>query len=95
MDANIDKTNFFATLLIILLVSVPLALNPEAGAAMVQQSYAFIATNFGWLYALGGVAALVVLVWLAFGRYGEVQLGQPGDKPEFSTMSWVAMLFCW
>jgi BCCT family betaine/carnitine transporter len=94
LDTNIDKVNFTATLLIILLVSVPLALNPEAGAAIVQQSYVFIATHFGWLYAVAGVAALLVLLWLAFGRYGQVRLGLEGDRPEFSTPSWVAMLFC-
>ena len=58
MDANLDKTNFTATLLVIVLVSVPLALNPEGGAALVQSWYAFIATNFGWLYALAGVGAM-------------------------------------
>jgi BCCT family betaine/carnitine transporter len=91
---NIDKTNFVATILIILLVSVPLILSPESGGQVVQQSYQFIATNFGWLYLLGGVAALVLLVWLAFGRFGGVKLGLADEAPEFSTYSWVAMLFC-
>jgi BCCT family betaine/carnitine transporter len=94
VDANVDKTNFVATLVIILLVSVPLALYPELGARVMQDAYAFIATNFGWLYLLAGVAALLLLMWLAFGRYGAVRLGTAGEKPEFSTYSWVAMLFC-
>ena len=94
MDANIDKTNFAATLIIILLVSVPLVLDPVGGAELVQQSYKFIATNFGWLYLLGGIAALLLVLWLAFGRFGAVTLGSAGEKPEFSTYSWVAMLFC-
>lgn len=94
MDANVDKTNFVATLVIILLVSVPLALYPELGARVMQDAYGFIATNFGWLYLLAGVAALLLLLWLAFGRYGAVRLGAAGEKPEFSTYSWVAMLFC-
>jgi BCCT family betaine/carnitine transporter len=94
LDANIDKTNFAATLIIILLVSVPLVLDPVGGAELVQQSYKFIATNFGWLYLLGGIAALLLVLWLAFGRFGVVTLGSAGEKPEFSTYSWVAMLFC-
>lgn len=94
MNANIDKTNFLATLLIILLVSVPLILSPEKGAAVVIESYQFIALNFGWLYQLAGVAVLVFLLWLAFGRFGAVKLGRDGDDPEFSTYSWIAMLFC-
>lgn len=94
MDANLDKTNFTATLFVIFLVSVPLVLNPEGGAALVQQSYAFIATNFGWLYAVAGIGAILVLAWLAFGRYGKVRLGAADETPEYSTYSWIAMLFC-
>lgn len=94
MDSNVDKTNFVATIVIILLVSVPLALNPTAGAEILQASYKFIASTFGPLYLLGGVAALLLLLWLAFGRYGKVLLGTEGEQPEFSTFSWVAMLFC-
>ncbi|MDP5054085.1 MAG: BCCT family transporter [Congregibacter sp.] len=94
MDANVDKINFAASIGIVLLVSVPLALNPIAGAALVEASYAFVATNFGWLYLLAGVAVLLLLMWLAFGRFGKVRLGAAGEGPEFSTYSWIAMLFC-
>jgi BCCT family betaine/carnitine transporter len=94
LNANVDKTNFIATLLIILLVSVPLALSPERGAAVIVDSYQFIAAHFGWLYQLAGIAVLVLLLWLALGRFGTVKLGRPEDEPEFSTYSWIAMLFC-
>tara|TARA_B110000503_G_scaffold36706_1_gene60054 strand:- start:44678 stop:46201 length:1524 start_codon:yes stop_codon:yes gene_type:complete len=94
LDSNVDKTNFAATIIIILLVSIPLALNPVAGAHIMERSYQFVATNFGWLYLLCGVSAMVLLLWLAFGRYGQVKLGNAADRPEFSTYSWVAMLFC-
>ena len=80
MDSNVDKTNFVATILIILLVSVPLALYPESGARIMQLSSQFVATNFGWLYLLAGVSALVLLLWLAFGRYGKVKLGTAQDQ---------------
>ncbi len=36
---------------------------------------------------------LVLCLYLAFGRYGSVRLGAPGERPEFSTVSWLAMLF--
>jgi BCCT family betaine/carnitine transporter len=94
LDSSVDKTNFVATIVIVLLVSVPLALNPDAGAQVLQDSYTFIAATFGPLYLLSGVGALLLLLWLAFGRYGNVLLGEEGDTPEFSTFSWVAMLFC-
>ena len=33
------------------------------------------------------------LLALAFSRYGEIPLGLDGEKPEYSTASWSAMLF--
>ncbi|HEB28053.1 MAG TPA: BCCT family transporter [Porticoccus sp.] len=94
MDQNIDKTNFVGTIMVILLVSVPLIIAPEAGAKIIQECYDFIASQFGVLYLLSGCAALLLLVWLAFSRYGGITLGDENEPPEFSTYSWIGMLFC-
>ena len=42
---------------------------------------------------LVAVAALGACAWLVFGRYGSVVLGQDGDAPAFSELSWAAMMF--
>ena len=36
---------------------------------------------------------LLVAVYLAFSRYGRIKLGRDDDQPEFSTVSWLTMLF--
>ena len=41
---------------------------------------------------MGSVATLLFLLYLAFSRYGEIRLGS--SRPDFSTFSWSAMLFC-
>jgi len=46
-----------------------------------------------WFFLLSVTTFLILTMWLALGRYGKVKLGQPDDKPEFSTTSWLAMLF--
>jgi BCCT family betaine/carnitine transporter len=94
MDPSVDKVNFAASVAIVLLVAIPLALNPVEGAAIVMNSYAFIATNFGWLYLMAGVSVLVLLLWLALSRFGVVRLGAANESPEFNTYSWIGMLFC-
>jgi BCCT family betaine/carnitine transporter len=94
LDQNIDKTSFAATIFVILIVSVSLFVSPEAGAKIMQDGYDFVAAQFGVLYLACGCAALLLLVWLAFGRYGRIKLGDVSDEPEFSTFSWVSMLFC-
>lgn len=49
--------------------------------------------KFGWLYLWFAAAVAGFLVWLAFSRYGRVKFGERDDKPEFSTMSWLSMIF--
>jgi len=36
---------------------------------------------------------LILCAWLAFSRYGDIRLGRDDDEPEFSTISWLSMLF--
>jgi BCCT family betaine/carnitine transporter len=94
LDQNIDKTSFIATIAVILLVSIPLIIAPETGAEIITQCYQWIAHTFGFLYIFAGSASLVLLIWLASSRYGDIKLGDEDDQPEFSTYSWVGMLFC-
>lgn len=53
----------------------------------------FIATNFEWLYIFGASAFVVFVLWLMLSRYGSIKLGPNESKPEYSTLSWFAMLF--
>lgn len=55
--------------------------------------FAFLTTDFGWLYLLA-VAFFVVFIYaIAFSRYGKIKLGKDDDKPEFSNFQWFSMLF--
>ncbi|WP_417668387.1 BCCT family transporter [Roseibium sp.] len=47
----------------------------------------------GWFLMLSVTGMLVFCVALAFSRYGAIRLGADDDRPEFSTASWIAMLF--
>src|SRR5699024_784215 len=48
---------------------------------------------FSWLYLWFAVAVAGLLIWLAFSRYGKIKFGDRDDKPEFSTLSWISMIF--
>lgn len=54
----------------------------------------WVSHYFGWLYILSIVAFIGFCVWMALSKYGKIKLGKDTDKPEFSTFSWYAMLFC-
>lgn len=46
-----------------------------------------------WLLLLLVLAFLLLVVALAASRYGRLVLGRPGERPEFTRATWLAMLF--
>jgi BCCT family betaine/carnitine transporter len=91
---DIDWLIFIGTALAIVAVCVPLVLFPDAGARTVGAAFEFVTRNFGVAYIATSCAALILLAWLACGRFAQVRLGPDGCAPEFSTFSWAAMIFC-
>ena len=53
----------------------------------------WITQNFGWYYMIIVAIMIFFCVFLIFSPIGKLKLGKPGDKPEFNTISWFAMLF--
>ncbi|MBM7457884.1 BCCT family transporter [Rhodococcus coprophilus] len=53
----------------------------------------WIVVELGWLYVLAASAFVFFVLWLALSKYGRIPLGQDGEKPEFRTVSWIAMMF--
>lgn len=53
----------------------------------------WITGNFAWLFVLASGGFVVFAIFLAFTRYGNIKLGPDDSVPEFSTFSWVSMMF--
>lgn len=66
---------------------------PEQLEYVTEAITTFISVNFGWYYLIIVMAMLIFCVYLIFSRYGSIKLGKEDDKPEFSLISWFAMLF--
>ncbi|MFG6118867.1 BCCT family transporter [Thalassobacillus sp. B23F22_16] len=89
----IDWPTFIGAFALLLLVVVPLVIFPEAGAALVDQANTFMTSNFGVLYLVMGLLVFAFLIFVAFSENGHILLGDEGEKPEFNSFSWAAMLF--
>lgn len=48
---------------------------------------------FGWYYVAAIAIFVVFALWIGLSRYGDIKLGKDEDEPEFSVMSWFALLF--
>ncbi|MBD3663786.1 BCCT family transporter [Sulfitobacter aestuariivivens] len=88
-----SQTLLFASLLTISVVAGWGVVDPDG---LVTQSSLVVDRYFesrGWFVMLSVSAMLFMCIWLAFSRYGSIRLGADNDRPEFSTPSWIAMLF--
>ena len=90
---RIDKVVFAVAAAITLAVIAWGLLLPAGLSQFAAAAFEFVTVDFGWFYGVLTVVVLVFMMWLGFGRHRAVRLGQDDEEPEFSTVSWVAMLF--
>jgi len=69
------------------------AIWPEGLADKTGTVLTWITENFGWLFVLTSAGFVLFSAYLAFTRYGNIKLGTDDSEPEFSTFSWVSMMF--
>ncbi len=66
---------------------------PENFGAFAKALFTGLTKYFGWGYLLTMNVFVLFCLFMAFGRFRHVRLGNPEDRPEYSNASWFAMLF--
>jgi choline/carnitine/betaine transport len=66
---------------------------PDDMLREMTEALAWVTGNFGWLFVLTSAGFVLFSAYLAVSRYGNIKLGHDDSKPEFSTFSWVSMMF--
>jgi choline/glycine/proline betaine transport protein len=69
------------------------ALFTETAGAIFLGAQTGIADYFGWFLIVTTNIALLLAIYLAFGRYGDIRLGGQTESPEYGLLPWTAMLF--
>ncbi|WP_375289952.1 BCCT family transporter [Qipengyuania sp.] len=88
-----NRPVFFGSAGLIILFSLLGAVFPKAADRLFQQVQALIVADFGWFYIAAVAIFLGFVLFLMFSRYGDVKLGPDASEPEYSHLSWFAMLF--
>ncbi|TCJ95250.1 BCCT family transporter [Nocardia alba] len=90
---RLDLLIFYATAIGTLAFVAWGVLDDEGLAAAASSAQKWVITNTGWLFVLTATSFVVFVIWLAVSRYGRIPLGADDEKPEFRTVSWIAMMF--
>ncbi|MFD2670903.1 glycine betaine uptake BCCT transporter [Marinicrinis sediminis] len=84
---------FYIAVAVIVLFVLWGAVSPGGLAASSDVALAFMIEKFGWMYLIAAFAFLVFALFLAFSEFGKIRLGSDDDEPEYSNLTWFAMLF--
>jgi len=91
--AGVERTTFFVSAAFVMALCLVGVLFTDTLTEVSGAALSWVTTTFGWLFILAIAGFVVFALVLAFGRYGSIPLSQEGEKPEYSTKSWVAMMF--
>ena len=67
--------------------------DPDSMTGSAQWLVNYSLTALDWYFLALCTGFLVIMGYMAVSKYGNIKLGDDDDEPEFSTGSWVAMLF--
>ncbi|WP_099865090.1 BCCT family transporter [Pararhizobium haloflavum] len=65
----------------------------ETASTLFLGAQSAIADYFGWFLIITVNIALLLSLYVAFGRFGDIRLGGQTETPEYGLLSWTAMLF--
>ncbi len=84
---------FYPAIILAIILSLSGIFYPNQFASHIQNLQNLILEKFGWAYILAMSVFLCLCLILMFSRFGDIKLGQEHDLPEYSNISWFAMLF--
>ncbi len=90
---KVNPPVFFTSAFIILCVVAIAAIFPQRSEILLKALQAQLFENASWFYILAVALILLTVAYLGLSRFGEIKLGPDHSQPQFSYLSWFAMLF--
>lgn len=90
---QINPPVFFGSAGLIILFVVFTMIDPGRAGDLFSSIQGWIVHSAGWFYVLAVATFLIFVVLLAVFGYGSIKLGPDHSEPDYSYLSWFAMLF--
>lgn len=84
---------FYISIIIVAIYVIGGFFSPDGLAQIADYFYGLIIEKFGWFYLVATIGFLIFSLYLAFSKYGDIRLGKEEERPEYSYITWFAMLF--
>ena len=93
LSMDLHKSVFVISAALILLFVIFTLAFPETASGMLKGAKSWSINNFDWLFMIGGNIFLLFCLAMIFLPSGRIRLGGDDARPEYSLLSWFAMLF--
>ena len=80
-------------LIILILITLLAGISPESTETFMNTCRDFIFSRLSWMYILFSIIFFGFILYLTFSKVGNLKLGRDNSKPQYSTFSWISMLF--
>ncbi|AVR44118.1 glycine/betaine ABC transporter [Christiangramia fulva] len=87
----INNGIFLISAILLLSGSIFIFIYTEYFYDLIESVSLWVRNYFGQFYLVTGLLCVIILLILAFSKFGKKRLGAP--KPEFDQLSWIAMLY--
>lgn len=68
-------------------------INTDGLSSAANSALGWVLDKAGWFFVLTASGFVIYVIWLAVSKYGNIRLGRDDERPEFRTVSWIAMMF--
>ncbi|WP_372768302.1 BCCT family transporter [Pseudoalteromonas sp.] len=90
---KVNKSVFIPAIIAIFSLLIFAFVSPQFAAQSFSAIQANITANGGWFYVLTVAAILGFVIYLSVSRFGSIKLGPDHSTPDYSTATWLSMLF--
>lgn len=91
--STLNRVVFFCSAAIIVFFSLYTMLFNDSAALILDTTLDWVSNTFGSYYFFAASVYIIFVLFIACSRYGDIKLGPKHSQPEFSLLSWSAMLF--
>ena len=84
---------FFGSAVVVILFCIFGGFFTDTSASVFEAAQKWVSTNLGGYDMVITSGFLLFTLWLGLGPFRKVKLGPPDSKPDYSTLSWLCMLF--
>lgn len=91
-EKSIEKNVFWPATIVTLLAGAVFFIYPNESNDMLGKIHAFTTNELGWFFLVFTLGLLGLCLYYAFSPMGRIVLGDEGEKPQFSTTTWLGMI---